>query len=149
MPIACKFKTLHGRCTNAAAIVELGLKTGHPSDGTCLHACKRRDADGVQATLPGQPAKPPTDWLKLWGELHLHVLNPDTPAFLDAFVARLPCGSCRNDFTAWIATNPPNLTSQAEWWYWTWRAHNAVSKRIGKPTMSFVDAADRWFPSHP
>jgi hypothetical protein len=88
----------------------------------------------------------PIDWLPLWTAFHTHIPSADTLAWLAAFTAHLPCGECRRGFRAWVKANPPQIDSQASWFEWSWRAHEHINIKLGKPAMSIADAIDRWKP---
>jgi hypothetical protein len=84
-----------------------------------------------------------------WHELHRRALAytgdaEAEAAWLAKYAARVTCGSCGGHWQTWTAENPPDLTAAASYFEWTVAAHNAVSERIGKPTMSTVDALARW-----
>jgi hypothetical protein len=67
----------------------------------------------------------------LWREIHTREKND--AGWLATIAGRLPCGACRADWIAYVAANPPDFGE--EWALWTWRAHNAVNEKLGKPEM--------------
>jgi len=92
-----------------------------------------------EASHPWGPAR--------WDELHAAAYAGRlTPAWLDAYTARLPnipCG-CRNHWKTWREADPlPGAASPAEQFAWAWRAHNAVNLRLGKPAFPLKEAWTR------
>ena len=77
--------------------------------------------------------------------------HPEAPAAADrhralgqivAIVDALPCYECRNHARAYMYAHPPNLASGPCLQGWTWRFHNAVNARLGKPQLSARGDAD-------
>ncbi|HEV2292452.1 MAG TPA: Erv1/Alr family FAD-linked sulfhydryl oxidase [Tepidisphaeraceae bacterium] len=108
-----------------------------------------RGAPRVVTPLKTQVKQP---WVErgpmMWKELHD---RPNLPleiererAWLTAFAGRLDCGDCRQHWLSLLTVDPPDLSSPAAYARWGVRMHNAVNLRLGKPEMSFEDAADRW-----
>lgn len=85
----------------------------------------------------------------LWREIHTREA-PDA-AWFATIATRLPCGSCKADWLAYVATNPPDFG--AGWFAWTVSAHNAVNARLNdaavngmvdRPIMTEAEARARW-----
>lgn len=68
-----------------------------------------------------------------------------TMVFLSSVVTRLPlnCG-CIAHYATYLTEHPPALDSFDAYRRWTWELHNAVNMRLGKPVVSYEDAAARW-----
>ncbi len=85
------------------------------------------------------------DWSEqgpaMWAQLHTEAAADQ--AWLNAFVARLPCGSCRTHFRLVLANDPPVFDDG--WFAATVRWHNAVNERLGKPTPTVEEARAIWF----
>jgi hypothetical protein len=58
------------------------------------------------------------------------------------FVEDIPCKSCRGHAQQYVEAFPPDMQTQRSLFTWSWRFHNAVNQRLGKPLVSF-DAALR------
>ncbi len=83
----------------------------------------------------------------MWAELHLWAQRADLPSasgWLANFARRIPCGECRHHWSSFSRLTPPDCTSHSTLFAWTVSAHNAVSRRLGKPEMSIEDARVRW-----
>lgn len=83
-----------------------------------------------------------------WKELHTRYLTwngkEDWPWLLD-FVARIPNAGdcqCQLNFRRWLSPNPPPWTT--DMFGWTVKAHNAVNKRLGRPTLTQEQARALW-----
>lgn len=76
----------------------------------------------------------------LWRELHTKT-DADA-AYVKSVTRRLPCGECRRGWSWFVKEYPPVFGDG--WWEWTWRAHNYVNTKLGKPTMTLDDARRRW-----
>ena len=84
---------------------------------------------------------------ELWKELHTRALNfkgEEDRSFLLNFAIRIPryttgC-KCREFWNQWVKTNPPVFGNNGEYFAWSTRAHNAVSKKLGKPTYTVEEA---------
>ena len=51
----------------------------------------------------------------------------------------IPCPSCANSFAEILQSDPVNVESRADLVEWTWRIHNAVNTKLGKPSYSIDD----------
>jgi hypothetical protein len=76
----------------------------------------------------------------MWAELHARALDyaGDLAAeekWLEDFRARIGCGSCREHWYELLGRMPPDLSGPITYWVWTVRAHNVVSRQIGKAAM--------------
>lgn len=63
-------------------------------------------------------------------------------SFLNNVIRKLPCKVCRKHSNQYINDNP--LNNDGEIFLWTWKFHNNVNERLGKPLMSYEDA-DKMF----
>lgn len=54
----------------------------------------------------------------------------------------LPCKSCQNHAVSYIDSNPPEYSHNA--FEWTWRFHNTVNARNGKPFYDYDKATRRY-----
>ena len=85
----------------------------------------------------------------LWAEIHLRALDWDPKNNDVAYLRRLAyrlreisqtC-ECRYFYTKWKEDNPPDYKKYFEW---TVKLHNAVNKKLGKPTMTLANARKHW-----
>lgn len=84
---------------------------------------------------------------RLWAELHGWALYGDIDRpllWLAEFTERVGRGVCGTDWKDWMLANPPNIASRDTLFEWTWRAHEAVNAKLGKPSMTLADALARW-----
>lgn len=103
---------------------------------------------GAVYRVSGERGSPPVkdgSWgAPLWRLLHESALTLATlderTAFLAQFQARLPCGSCRRDWSAWALAHPWDLTSREAFFADTVAAHDAVNVRLGRPVFGLADA---------
>lgn len=58
------------------------------------------------------------DWVTRWDSVSVH------------------CGQCRAHWEEFNTQDPPGLESRIAFFWWSYRAHNAVSQRIGKSVWS-------------
>jgi len=56
---------------------------------------------------------------------------------LTDFFNALPCPECRAHSMGYLAKYPPDITDSATLQAWTWRFHNSVNARLGKPAFPF------------
>lgn len=85
---------------------------------------------------------------KLWGpgrwqSIHVTASWADTPEKFKFFcswirdqIEHLPCQECIREARAYLASNPPEKAEDA--FIWSWRFHNAVNRRLGKPEMEYT-----------
>jgi hypothetical protein len=52
-----------------------------------------------------------------------------------SFIHGLPCAECRIHATQYAQDYPPDFSSGERFQTWSWRFHNAVNYRLGKPIM--------------
>jgi hypothetical protein len=81
----------------------------------------------------------------MWAELHRRGLtyNGDQKAelaWLEAFTARIGCGTCRQHWRELLTRTPPDLSSPEACFAWTVHAHNAVSRQLGKREWTLDEA---------
>lgn len=84
----------------------------------------------------------------LWGELHAKTRDfagtaEEFAAWLNGWLVRVPCGSCRDHARQWIEANPP----AGDLFAWSVRFHNFVNARLDKPSMSEAAARAMWIVS--
>ena len=82
----------------------------------------------------------------LWKELHTRALQnkgeDDTP-YLTEFSKKIPkytrgC-SCQEFWRIYIRTHPPKFGPNEEYFAWTVECHNAVNKKLNKPTYTIEE----------
>ena len=58
----------------------------------------------------------------------------------------IPCADCAIHFSEILQSDPveANLDNRGDLVEWTWRIHNAVNNRIGKPTFSMDAFCDKY-----
>ena len=56
---------------------------------------------------------------------------------LTDFFNAMPCPECRAHSMGYLAKYPPDITDSATLQAWTWRFHNSVNARLGKPAFPF------------
>lgn len=124
-----------------------------PSPGVCGLICPHReprDAHGaiVLGEQPGPPNTPAIDWHALWDELHSRPWQRDADPgrerlWLRAFGERIPCGSCWEHYTAWLAATPPDVSDADRYFEATWALHESVNAKLGKPGLALDEARAR------
>lgn len=72
----------------------------------------------------------------MWRELHTK--RDADQAWLDGFTARIPCGECRQHWFQILKDDPPVFGDG--FFEWTWRAHGAVNRALGKPSPTLAAA---------
>lgn len=67
-------------------------------------------------------------------------------AFLKSIGKLYPCKRCRQHFSKYLSTSPPDLSNRDEFMQWACRAHNEVNRRQGKPEFpcQMQDLDQRW-----
>ena len=86
----------------------------------------------------------------LWKELHKRAFNhnqPNDSLYLTTFATRIPkyhnC-NCQEFWNTWIKNNPPSYGTDTngnnKYFEWTIKTHNAVNKKLNKPTVTLEDA---------
>ena len=91
----------------------------------------------------------PLGWMTLHSTAFAYSENPTQSekdlmyAWLDMFRDTITCPSCKGHFTTMLASYraqfPTMLASRHDFIMFTFRAHNAVNKRLHKPVYSTVD----------
>jgi hypothetical protein len=101
---------------------------------------------GPAGLVSQQDARRLASFHELWGELHarprLMASHAEEVAWHKAFAARLPCGTCRDEWRRLLLACPPDWSSPPAYFRWTVAAHNAVNERLGKRVMPLVEAAE-------
>ena len=84
-----------------------------------------------------------------WNSIHATgawATTDDRIKFFDEWIRmitkNLECGDCINHATEYIKNNPPEQSEDR--FIWTWRFHNAVNRRIGKPEVDYQTASKKW-----
>jgi hypothetical protein len=93
---------------------------------------------------------PLTDYYRqLWDLIHSKAANANTPelkieyyAWLRRIISTMHCPMCRIHATQYIQNYPPENVPDP--FYWSWEFHNNVNSRLGKPTVSYDDAANKY-----
>jgi hypothetical protein len=82
----------------------------------------------------------------IWYIIHKEaIICQDKKSYIN-FIHRLknsfPCEACKKHFTEYIEKNPIEQYLQVDkgLFIWTWKFHNSVNRRLGKPEMSYEDA---------
>lgn len=101
----------------------------------------------IETPLSSPPSPPQTGWQ----ELHCIAWSIDDLATLPSWFAEwdavsVPCGNCRIHWEDYKQKNPPDFGSRAGFFWWSWRAHNTVSLRIGKTVWSLKRAHRHYHP---
>lgn len=88
-----------------------------------------------------------------WFEIHTFAASASKGAdrvvfeeWITNLSKRFFCTRCRKHFQKYIKNNPPEHA--ADPFEWTWKFHNDVNRRIGKPTISFEKAQNEWIRSN-
>lgn len=81
---------------------------------------------------------------QLWRAIHVYPFKRGTVGFdqlLVAVRALLPGScTCRDDFDAYLAANPPDTSSTDAMFAWGWRFHQHVNAKLGKPGLMLDEA---------
>lgn len=84
---------------------------------------------------------------QLWAMLHRWALGADLVGgarWLLQFEWRISCSDCQSHWSQWVREHPADFSSREALFAWTVEAHNAVSRRLGKPQMDVKWAVERW-----
>src|SRR5579859_3941743 len=94
------------------------------------------------------------DWERrgpqLWATLHQWALGADLAdlaagaRWLLQFEWKISCNDCQHHWSQWVREHPADFSSREALFAWTVEAHNAVSRRLGKPQMDVKWALERW-----
>jgi hypothetical protein len=83
----------------------------------------------------------------LWKTIHTYASQCRTPEekrrcieYLHYLQSVFPCPRCKPHFGQYLLQNKPNC--DMDLFFWTVEFHNAVNRRLGKPTMDLIDACD-------
>ena len=81
-----------------------------------------------------------------WGNAAWEILHTKihTNKEFKRWLSFLPCGSCRNDFDKLLKDNPPDFSSQTNFFEWTVLIHNKVNEKLNKPIVTLEQARERW-----
>lgn len=88
---------------------------------------------------PPSPSSLPSVAYNHWKPLHTK--QEPTPEWFEKWKAMIPCSSCREDFFAYLLTNPPRYN---DWFAWTVEAHNWVNVKLKRTKMTIEEAALIW-----
>jgi hypothetical protein len=83
---------------------------------------------------------------ELWAELHRWAMTANATdaaaatAWLVAFAAKLPCGTCRTHWLELVKATPPPTTTNEALFAWSYNLHDAVNVRIGKVSPTLAEA---------
>ena len=84
-----------------------------------------------------------------WYTLHVFAISANTEAKKEAFISfvsdlssNMWCSVCQEHFSRYIQEHPlgPYKNKKYGLFEWTWRLHNTVNERLGKPQLSFGEA---------
>ena len=82
---------------------------------------------------------------------HAYPENPSadkqfhTRNFLNSLHAALPCLECEGHCNNYIIDNPPPVHNAKALQKWAYNFHEAVNKRLGKPSFSWEDCQKRYY----
>lgn len=120
---------------------------GTGSNPTGTHEAAAQDGGTDVMRLVGPP---------MWETLHYAAFQCPEPfaervsALVDlvrGYVVLLPCAECRGHFAALLDAYPPEAAARSgrqAFARWTVDAHNAVNARLGKPLLTYDQAARRY-----
>jgi len=105
-------------------------------------------APAAAAAAPAAITTPKSVWgPRGWRWLHtMAIAYPRKPSKEDKLLVQrrltdffnaLPCPECRAHAAQYLARHPPDITDSATLQAWTWRFHNFVNARLGKPAFPF------------
>jgi len=85
-----------------------------------------------------------------WHEIHFNgarvlkgeLSHQDFCRWMRTVPKDLPCSKCRRHAQDYIETHSPEIEPNS--FHWTWKFHNAVNIRKGKPVLDYVSAAARY-----
>ncbi len=86
---------------------------------------------------PESRAEPEVWGPRKWRELHRGFRSE---AWVEKWIASLPCAECRAHAAGIISDMPPDFTNADAFFAWSVRLHNAVNVRLGKPEMPLSSA---------
>lgn len=80
-----------------------------------------------------------------WITMHVFALMSDEEQdrkcfvkFLEKVIENLPCKKCRKHASEYYRNNP--ISSSSSLFEWSWKFHNNVNQRLGKPIVVYEDA---------
>jgi Erv1/Alr family protein len=92
------------------------------------------EAEQKYGAMQGDPVATTNPLSLLWTELHKRPVKCKTlvgeQAWLNHFVHRVECGSCRKHFKAMMARYPADLSSRWAYAMWTKRMHDMVNQIV-------------------
>lgn len=101
----------------------------------------------IEGVIPDNPLENIIKNYATWKELHERALNhndsDDSEWLFKNFTPRIKsfgC-SCKRDWAIYLNNNKPDWNNYFEW---TWRAHQAVNIKIGKPQITLDEARKIW-----
>jgi hypothetical protein len=117
------------------------------------------DSSGIQVEVVSLPPveelikkiKDKSNYPELWKKIHITAFKcTDLKKFSEWIwdvCKDLPCSECKYHMLGYIQNNPPNnlipTSSDVEIniaFYWSWKFHNAVNSRLGKPEYAYESA---------
>ncbi|MNK83908.1 Erv1 / Alr family protein [compost metagenome] len=90
-----------------------------------------------------------------WYTIHLTAKHAQSASQKAAFIDLMKtlslfyrCAKCRKHMTAYINENPIEvyLNNEDGLFFWSWKFHNAVNKRLGKPEIDYNTALEMFEP---
>jgi hypothetical protein len=82
----------------------------------------------------------------IWHTIHVSSVDTDTPLKSTFFchwvrrqIAFLPCQKCRKDAEKYLSASPPDTANNL--FVWGWEFHNYVNEKLGKPRLTYEEAA--------
>jgi hypothetical protein len=120
--------------------------------GPYAHPYTQSAGPYVQPAIRYQPpVKPEKSWGDgMWKSIHLTAAWADDPELVAVFCrwvrmncSHLPCPECSSHAMAYIQAYPPEKAEDV--FVWTWRFHNSVNSRLGKPEMDYATARELYF----
>lgn len=85
-----------------------------------------------------------------WQSIHVTAAWVDTTdkfktwcSWIKNQVKNLPCPDCVKHAEEYVKANPPESAEDA--FIWSWRFHNTVNSRLGKPQMEYATAKQLYF----
>lgn len=110
---------------------------------TPKQADQNRTPEQIEALQKARAERLASRGRELWTELHQRA-DADQK-WLKQWLARVPCGTCKQHARMILGQLPPVFGDG--WFAWTVEFHNKVNETLGKPIVSLDDAVRQWCPS--